>query len=89
MVERTIVEKRTCDICNAEITESFGGWNRIKVVVPTLFGMKHAELSLNLLDLTTYNKKNIHQPDLCENCVRKILTDFVTNLPISPTVTKK
>ena len=63
MVEKTIVEKRTCDICNAEITESFGGWNRIK--------------------------KNIHQPDLCENCVRKILTDYVTNLPISPTVTKK
>ena len=38
MVEKTIVEKRTCDICNAEITESFG-WNRIKVIVPTLFGI--------------------------------------------------
>ena len=88
MVEKTIVEKRTCDICGAEITESFGGWNRVKVTIPTLFGMKHAELSLNINDLTTYNK-NIHHPDLCENCVRKILMDFVTNLPISPTVTKK
>lgn len=88
MVEKTIVEKRTCDVCGAGITESFGGWNRIKVVIPTLFGMKHAELSLNINDLTTYNK-NIHQPDLCCNCVRKILMEYVTNLPYSPTVTKK
>lgn len=88
MVEKTIVEKRTCDICNAEITESFGGWNRVKVIIPTLFGMKHAEISLNINDLTTYNK-NIHHPDLCENCVRKILMDYVTNLPISPKVTRK
>lgn len=88
MVERTIVEKRTCDICKAEITESFGGWNRIKIKIPTPMGIQHAEISMNLLDLTTYSK-NTHQPDLCCNCVRKILTDYVNTLPISPTVTKK
>lgn len=88
MVEKKIIEKRTCDICKEEITESFGGWNRLKIKLQTPMGFQYAEMSLNLLDLTTYSK-NTHCPDLCSNCVRKILTDYVEKLPISPTVTNK
>lgn len=88
MVKMSIIEKRTCDICKQEITESFGGWNRIKINLNTSYGIQHAEISLTLDDITTYSK-TIHQPDLCCNCVRKILTDYINKLPFSPTVTKE
>lgn len=71
MVKTQEIKTVHCDKCGAEITDGKNRWfNRITLGMGYL---GNQEVSISIENLSTPGCKNIRHPDLCKDCVCKIL----------------
>jgi hypothetical protein len=82
----TVIKKCVCDICEAEITNSY---NLNQGVVLGLGWPESSTCTIEIRDIKGTNGVTAHHPDLCPDCARKILKKLMESLPCSPKVVKE
>lgn len=74
----TVIKTRTCDICEAEITESY---NLNQGVLLGLGWPESSTCTIEIRDIKGCNGVVNHHPDLCPDCARKMLKKLMESLP--------
>lgn len=79
MVKQEIIKHLHCDKCGNEITDANkANWHN-RITLSNTAGMEK-KITVQLTDYGYDNTPTIHHPDLCKDCVRKILNNLINNL---------
>lgn len=72
------IKTRTCDSCKAEIQNSY--YLNQGVVLGRAWPT-NSTCTIEIRDIQGSNGVNVHHPDLCPDCARKILKKLMESLP--------
>lgn len=76
-IKTTVIKTRTCDICEAEITDSY---NLNQGVVLGLGWPESSTCTIEIRDIKGCNGATIHTPDLCPDCACEMLKKLMAAL---------